>query len=775
MAALGSLGNLVVSLEANMARFNQDMQSAVGVVERSTAKMSEAVAKLREGFETLAKAAGLALTLDAVSGKIHDMIGAGAGFADLSIRTGMAVETLSRFDKVAKLSGTSMEEVAETLKRLTISATDAATGNQKLASLFESLGIRVTDANGQIIKADQLLVALARNVQGIEPEVVTKLMSELAGKSGDRVLPFLRELNERLSETNATITEQFAISAKAYEDNMKLLSSAANAFWREITANLLPALVRITDEMLRAKQEGGLLASLWAGFKGLQVEVQADFSKPEAEIARFQDKLERARKMLEALSSSALSRLFNADDIALTKAQIGVYEQALRQLEQVQERAQQRLNPPVDRAKTDRVVAALTANQPKSAAVTELESLNREAAKLAFQVKHVEDFQDRITSARQAQVSFDLEQARFGNITRAQRDQLIAAAQAVDRYGVALKNAMTSLEFSNRTKQLEQEVQWLGKSSAQRQLATDLQGLENAGIARGSALFERLAQAREKALVSRDAAQVTQQIEQMRAAREHDIELLGLQAEALTMNQRGFERLIESRRLAFSLQEATRGMSEEDAARYKREAQALFELAERTKDLNAERARSLSTGVQQSLRTWIDEVTNVAKVTESLLTHAFRSIEDALVKLVRTGKLDFRTLADSIIADLIRIQVRQQMLPWLSNPAAGGTLLGWLGGMFRAQGGPVSAARPYIVGEQGPELFVPQVSGMMLAHAAIAPRDANQVSIYQTITVDARADRASVIAAMQQAKESAKLEIMRSMQRGGAFGQVLAR
>ena len=247
----------------------------------------------------------------------------------------MAVETLSRFDKVAKFSGTTMEEVAETLKRLTVSATDAATGNQKLASLFESLGIRVTDANGQIIKADQLLVALARNVQGIEPEVVTKLMSELAGKSGDRVLPFLRELNERLSETNATITEQFAISAKAYEDNMKLLSSAANAFWREITANLLPALVRITDEMLRAKQEGGLLASLWAGFKGLQVEVQADFSKPEAEIARFQDKLERARKMLEALSSSALSRFFNADDIALTKAQIGVYEQALRQLEQL--------------------------------------------------------------------------------------------------------------------------------------------------------------------------------------------------------------------------------------------------------------------------------------------------------------------------------------------------------------------------------------------------------------------------------------------------------
>ncbi|NBT82649.1 MAG: hypothetical protein EBT56_13730 [Betaproteobacteria bacterium] len=566
MATLGSLGNLVVSLEANMARFNQDMQAAVGVVERSTAKMSEAVSKLREGFETLAKAAGLAMTLDAVVGKVQDMISAGAGFADLSIRTGIAVETLSRFDKVAKLSGTSIEEVAET-----------------------------------------------SSVQGIEPEVVTRLMSELAGKSGDRVLPFLRELNERLSETNATITEQFAISAKAYDDNMKLLTSAANAFWRELTANLLPALVRITDEMLRAKQEGGLLASLWAGFKGLQVEIQADFTKPEAEIARFQDKLERARRMLEALSSNAVLRLFNADDIALTKAQIGVYEQAIRQLEQVRERAQQSLNPPVDRAKTQRVVAALTANSPKSAAQTELEALGRDAAKLAFQVKHVEDFQDRITSAREAQ-------SRFGAITQAQREQLTAAAQAVDRYGLALKNAMTSLQFSNRTKELEQEAQWLGKSTTQRQLGLDLQALENAGIAQGTALFERLAQAREKALSARDAAQVSQQIELMRASREHDIELLGLQAQALSMNQRGFERLIESRRLAFSVQEATRTMSAPDAERYRREALALFELAERTKDLNDARSRTLTTGVQQSLRTWIDEVTNVAKATEALLT-----------------------------------------------------------------------------------------------------------------------------------------------------------
>ena len=43
------------------------------------------------------------------------------------------------------------------------------------------------------------------------------------------------------------------------------------------------------------------------------------------------------------------------------------------------------------------------------------------------------------------------------------------------------------------------------------------------------------------------------------------------------------------------------------------------------------------------------------------------------------------------------------------------------------------------------------------------------VSITQNIQIDSRSDRATIIAAMGQAKEMAKAEILNSRRRGGAF------
>jgi hypothetical protein len=48
------------------------------------------------------------------------------------------------------------------------------------------------------------------------------------------------------------------------------------------------------------------------------------------------------------------------------------------------------------------------------------------------------------------------------------------------------------------------------------------------------------------------------------------------------------------------------------------------------------------------------------------------------------------------------------------NFAAGPLLGGLLGGMFKAEGGPVGGKMPYVVGEQGPELFVPEQPGIIV-------------------------------------------------------------
>lgn len=94
------------------------------------------------------------------------------------------------------------------------------------------------------------------------------------------------------------------------------------------------------------------------------------------------------------------------------------------------------------------------------------------------------------------------------------------------------------------------------------------------------------------------------------------------------------------------------------------------------------------------------------------------AIESTLLRAVRTGKFgfdDLRRTALSVMADIARSAISNAL------PGGGGSggLLGLVGQVLgaalgapgRATGGPVGPGRAYMVGERGPELFVPTSSG----------------------------------------------------------------
>lgn len=66
-------------------------------------------------------------------------------------------------------------------------------------------------------------------------------------------------------------------------------------------------------------------------------------------------------------------------------------------------------------------------------------------------------------------------------------------------------------------------------------------------------------------------------------------------------------------------------------------------------------------GFKAGLREYRDEAIDMFTEVKEATKKAFKSMEDALVNFVKTGKLDFRSLAESIISDIIRIQVRSMM------------------------------------------------------------------------------------------------------------------
>jgi tape measure domain-containing protein len=77
--------------------------------------------------------------------------------------------------------------------------------------------------------------------------------------------------------------------------------------------------------------------------------------------------------------------------------------------------------------------------------------------------------------------------------------------------------------------------------------------------------------------------------------------------------------------------------------------------------------RTLAGGVQRGLLQISEQFTDLATLTETTLVNAFQAAEDALVQFVQTGKLDFKSLVDSIFNDLTRIAVRGA----ITGPIAG--------------------------------------------------------------------------------------------------------
>ncbi|WJN89831.1 phage tail tape measure protein [Pseudomonas monteilii] len=74
-----------------------------------------------------------------------------------------------------------------------------------------------------------------------------------------------------------------------------------------------------------------------------------------------------------------------------------------------------------------------------------------------------------------------------------------------------------------------------------------------------------------------------------------------------------------------------------------------------------------SNGASAAFENYLDSAADVAGQTEDLFTNSFNNLEDGIVQFIKTGKASFKDFADSIIEDLIRIQVRQAAAGFLGS------------------------------------------------------------------------------------------------------------
>ena len=106
---------------------------------------------------------------------------------------------------------------------------------------------------------------------------------------------------------------------------------------------------------------------------------------------------------------------------------------------------------------------------------------------------------------------------------------------------------------------------------------------------------------------------------------------------------------------------------------------------------------------------------------------AGRRIEQGLLRAVRSGRFGFEELKQVALSVLEEIAAGAVRSGAAGVGGVGGSLLTLAGAALglpgRATGGPVSPGRAYVVGEHGPELFVPTASGQVMANGGAGARD----------------------------------------------------
>lgn len=177
-------------------------------------------------------------------------------------------------------------------------------------------------------------------------------------------------------------------------------------------------------------------------------------------------------------------------------------------------------------------------------------------------------------------------------------------------------------------------------------------------------------------------------------------------------------------------------VTEEQIEAYRRAATARIEADE----ANTRAQHTFQAGWDKAYNNFAERTKDSASLGADAFNSMTRNMESALDTFVRTGKLSFKDFAASIIQDLLRIQLKAQATQLFSSlfGGFGGASSGTSGSLgttdlmmsgigFAADGGYIDS--PTIVGERGPELFIPKTAGTVIPNHSLSSTMGQQPQI----------------------------------------------
>lgn len=219
------------------------------------------------------------------------------------------------------------------------------------------------------------------------------------------------------------------------------------------------------------------------------------------------------------------------------------------------------------------------------------------------------------------------------------------------------------------------------------------------------------------------AAQALADAERKAAAGKKVVEGIDKEIGALEAKARGLGRTaFEAAKLA---------KQEQLLAAYREQGIAVGDAERAIIEAKAEAYAGLTAKVQE-----VEEANKkLAEISREIGGVLSTQMEQAFEQWTTTGKVSVKDMTEAILADFQRILLRKAVLePLFGGGQQGGGALGQILASFnpqtsgggsvpaRARGGPVARNRPYLVGEEGPELFVPDGAGQILPNLSSGGR-----------------------------------------------------
>ena len=696
--AAAAKGATAASAAANANREAEVAAKRLGVSAGQTAAaMRQLPAQITDVVTSLASGMPVWMVAIQQGGQIKDAFG-GIGPAFTAITSKIsplvagigAVGTAAAVAALAYARGSA--EADEYSRSIIMSGNAAGTTVSKLTAMAESIdnvvGTQADAANAlaQLTASGQVA---NRNLESIATTSVR--MQRVLGQSIEASVKQFEELGRKPLETSAKLNQSYGYLTASIYDRIKALEKQGKLDQAGELAQ--QAYAKAMDDRTRQIQaNAGTIERAWKGIKDIAAEAW-DAMLGIGRQKTTQQELDLVGKQLEALDSRKSNNPQRTDALreTLRQRQAELQEQLRFETRSAQSQANERQS-------TDKHIRDAEEAEKKRAA-TEAAARQAAEARTKASVERIKNDLKGMTGA-------------YGDAERLLDVQREAGIVSENEYWQA-KRALIALEEQAQLRALEQENRVLAaqKATGADKIRLDAEIASNvAEMARVRAKASAdvaIANAQEAAGITKLSRAQQEYLQQLREAeatrqRQHERELAsfgrGDAARDLAGRQNAVDDRVFQQRQQLDSDRLGGRLTESEYQARLSALQAYHERALQAEvGYQAQRQALEANGMNgftRALENYLDSARNVASQTEQLFSRAFQGMEDAVVQFAMKGKVSFSSFAESVIADLIRIYVRQQMAGLLGS--AGNFFSGLFGGS--SGGTPIngSAGVPFI-------------------------------------------------------------------------------